>query len=88
MIDMSVGVLDETQVQRFGALLRQEAARDQGTERANEEVARWAESDARLAEKRRRENRAGWFAYYSRLSQTLHERADECEQIAESLCYE
>jgi hypothetical protein len=84
---MSINVLDE-KVGALGALLRQQAVKDKGAKEAQELVDSWRESDERLEKKRRRENAAGWFSYYSHLAQVLHERAAHYERKAEALCSE
>jgi hypothetical protein len=85
---MSINVLDSERVAGFAALLHQQAVREKGTEAANEEVSRWKESDARLEQRRRRENRAGWYSHYSRLAAVFRQRAEEFEAKAENLCRE
>jgi hypothetical protein len=56
--------------------------------KANEIEDMWRASERKHREKIRRENRARWFAFYSRLAESLRARAEEYEHRAESLCEE
>lgn len=48
----------------------------------------YAESVRRFNARRRQQNRALWFAYFSNLARNLRARADEYEQRAEKLLEE
>ncbi len=56
-----------------------------GQERANDLEEFWRRSEARHRERRRRANRAAWFAYFSNLADSLRRSAEEFERRAEQL---
>ena len=55
---------------------------------ANELEEMWKASERGHRERLRRENRAAWYAFYSRLADSLRARADDYDRRAEALCSE
>jgi hypothetical protein len=59
----------------------------QGDE-SNELSKVWKASERYYRERRRRELRAAWYAYFANLADILRQRADECDEQAMALLEE
>jgi len=84
-MDVTRGELVEKEISAFIQRRDKQRRQTEGERRAE---AAWMESERRYAEKRRRKNRALWFAHYCQMAASHARLAEDYERRAEEPCEE